>query len=157
MTEWTPLTAIYLETNFFIKAVEGDTETSAPPKRLIDFLRGKPGLAYTSEITFGEVLAPPRRPDALPLHVKRRAYLDLLLWSGFITLIPVSRDLLIETADLRLVSRQKLPDAIHLVSAIHRKCRYLVSSDNDFRKLPKGMLLVKPDVSGVDHLLAALA
>jgi hypothetical protein len=27
--------AVYLETNFFIKAVEGTPETSSPPKRLI--------------------------------------------------------------------------------------------------------------------------
>src|SRR5476649_435131 len=127
--------AVYLESNFFIKAVEGTAETSASPKRLLEVLRKRPGVAVTSEITFAETLAPPRRADALPLHIKRRAYLDLLLWNGFITLIPVSRDILIETADLRVVARMKLPDAIHLVSAIRSKCRFIVSGDSDFKKL----------------------
>jgi predicted nucleic acid-binding protein len=149
--------AVYLETNFFIKAVEGIPEVAGPPKKLIEVLRTKRGLGITSEITFAETLAPPRRSDSLPLHIKRRAYLDLLLWSGFITLIPVTRDVLIETADLRMVARMKLPDAIHLVSAIRSKCRYLVSSDSDFDRLPDGMTQVIPDAEGIGNLLKVLA
>jgi predicted nucleic acid-binding protein len=149
--------AVYLETNFFIKAVEGTADASASPKLLLEALRARPGIAVTSEITFAETLAPPKRADALPLHIKRRAYLDLLLWSGFIALIPVSRDILIETADLRTAAKMKLPDAIHLVSAIRGKCRYLVSADSDFRKLPTGMTLVKPDEQGIKNLLKEFA
>jgi predicted nucleic acid-binding protein len=149
--------AVYLETNFFIKAVEGTAETSSPPKRLIEVLRARPGTAVTSEITFAETLAPARRADALPLHIKRLVYLDLLLWSGFIALIPVSRDILIEIADLRTISRMKLPDAIHLASAIRGQCRYLVSGDNDFDRLPEGLTRVAPDESGIQNLLKVLA
>jgi predicted nucleic acid-binding protein len=47
----------------------------------------------------------------------------------------------------------KLPDAIHLVSAIRSKCRYLVSSDSDFDDLPDGMERVKPDAGGIEGLL----
>jgi predicted nucleic acid-binding protein len=148
---------VYLETTFFIKAVEGQEQASRAPKRLIDVLRARPGTAVTSELTFAETLAPPKRSDALPLHIKRRAYLDLLLWSGFVTLIPVSRDILIETADLRAVHRMKLPDAIHLASAIYAKCRYLVSDDRDFERMPSGMLRMKSDDQGIERLLKALA
>ena len=148
---------VYLETNFFIKAVEGIPEDADPPKKLIEVLRTRPGLAITSEITLAETLAPPRRPDALPLHIKRRVYLDLLVWSRFITLMPVSRDILIDTADLRSVARMKLPDAIHLVSAIRGSCRYIVSSDSDFDRLPRGRTRIAPDVAGIDNLLKALA
>jgi predicted nucleic acid-binding protein len=74
---------IYLDTNVFIKAVEGLDEAASPAKTLIQALRHRRfGIAATSEITFAEVLAPAKRADALPLHMKRRAYLDLLLWSG---------------------------------------------------------------------------
>jgi predicted nucleic acid-binding protein len=156
MTDAATSQPVYLETNFFIKAVEGTPEVANPPKRLIEILRLRPGLGVTSEITFAETLAPPRRADALPLHIKRRAYLDLLLWSGFLTLIPISRDILIETADLRSVARMKLPDAIHLVSAIRGRCRYLVSGDSDFDRLPEGMSPVRPDAVGIDGLLKEL-
>ena len=157
MTEVTPSHSVYLETNFFIKAVEGTSEASAPPKKLIEVLRSRRGIAITSELTFAETLAHPKRADALPLHIKRRVYLDLLLWSGFIALIPVSRDILIETADLRTIVRIKLPDAIHLVSAVRGKCRYLVSADRDFDRLPNGMTRVEPDEQGIASLLKVLA
>jgi predicted nucleic acid-binding protein len=149
--------AIYQETNFFIRAVEGTTEIAEPARELMQALRQHAGVAITSEIPFAEVLAPPKRPEALPLHVKRRAYLDLLLWSGFIKLVPVSRSILIDTADLRVVSRLKLPDAIHLVSAIQTRCRFFVSADRDFDKLPAGMERINPDRDGLSRLIRELS
>ncbi len=157
MTESAGELKIYLETNFFIRAVEGTLEAGASPRKLIELLKRRAGMAVTSEITFAEVLAPPKRPDALPLQVKRRAYLDLLLWSGFIELVPVSRSILMETADVRAVSRLKLPDPIHLASAIQSKCGYFVSADKDFNRLPGGMVRLDPDQGGLSALLARLA
>ena len=149
---------IYLDTNVFIKAVEGLDEAAAPAKTLIKALRHQRfGIAATSEITFAEVLAPPRRPDALPLHMKRRAYLDLLLWSGFVALVPVSRDMFIETAELRAVGKLKLPDAVHLVSAIHARCRFFVSANRDFDKMPDGMERVSCSDDKIARLLEGLS
>jgi predicted nucleic acid-binding protein len=157
MTE-SPASLIYLDTNVFIKAVEGLDEAAAPAKTLIETLRRqRAGTAATSEITFAVVLAPPKRADALPLDVKRRAYLDLLLWSGFVTLIPVSRDVLIETAKLRAMGKFKLPDAVHLVSAIQVRCRFFVSADRDFDKMPEGMERVDCDHDNLPRLLEALS
>jgi predicted nucleic acid-binding protein len=153
MTE-SSVSTIYLDTNVFIRAVEGADEVASPAKRLIETLRRQQaGIAATSEITFAEVLASPKRPDALPLHMKRRAYLDLLVWSAFITLIPVSRDILIQTADLGTVARFKLPDAIHLVSAMRSGCRFFVSTDKDFDKLPLGMERIDPDENGLARII----
>src|ERR1700682_775969 len=87
-----------------------------------------------------------------PPASKRRAYLDLLVWSAFIRLIPVSRDILIETADLSTVAKFKLPDAIHLVSARRSGCRLFVSTDRDFDKLPQGMERINPDEDGLSRL-----
>jgi predicted nucleic acid-binding protein len=149
---------IYLDTNVFIKAVEGLNEAASPAKTLIQALRhGRSGIAATSEITFAEVLAPAKRPDAMPLHMKRRAYLDLLLWSGFVALIPVNRDILIETAALRAMGRLKLPDSVHLVSAIRARCRFFVSADRDFDKMPEGMERVNCDHADLPRLLEALS
>jgi predicted nucleic acid-binding protein len=156
MTESSP-SLIYLDTNVFIKAVEGLDEAAAPAKTLIETLRSRrAGIAATSEITFAEVPAPSKAAGVLPLHIKRRAYLDLLLWSGFIALIPVSRDILIETAALRAVGRFKLPDAVHLASAIQVRCRFFVSADRDFDKIPEGMERVNCDGDGLPRLLTSL-
>lgn len=153
-----PAGVIYLDTNFFIKAVEGTKETAAPAKKLIEILRQRPaGVAVTSEITFAEVLAPSRRADALSPAIKRRVYLDLLLWSKFIGLIPVSRSILIETANLRVAAPLKLPDAVHLTSAIQSGCRFFVSTDKDFSRLPAGMERVNFDEESLSRLIRELS
>jgi predicted nucleic acid-binding protein len=157
MTE-SPSSLIYLDTNIFIKAVEGLDEAATPAKMLIKALRHRrSGIAATSEITFAEVLAPPKRPDALPLQMKRRAYLDLLLSSGFVAPVPVSRDILIETAALRATGSLRLPDAVHLVSAIRIRCRFFVSAARDFDKMPEGMERVSCDHDGLHRLLEGLS
>ena len=125
---------------------------------MIEILRLRAaGIAVTSKITFAEVLAPSRRLDALSPSIKRRVYLDLLLWSKFIGLIPVSRSILIETANLRVVAPLKLPDAIHLTSAIQSGCRFFVSTDKDFSKLPVGMERVNFDEESLSRLIQELS
>jgi predicted nucleic acid-binding protein len=149
---------IYLDTNVFIKAVEGLDEAAIPAKKLIWALRQQPsGIAATGEITFAEVLAPSKQAHALPLQTKRRTYLDLLLRSGFVTLVSVTRDILIETAALRALGRFKLPDAVHLVSAIQVRCRFFVSADRDFNKLPGDMERMNCDDDGLSRLLGELS
>ena len=86
----------------------------------------------TSELTLAEVLAGPELPHS-PLV--RRTYLELIVFSKFLDLVPISRESLCESADLRFAHREthgkklKLADAIHLVTAIRSKCRYFVSAD----------------------------
>jgi predicted nucleic acid-binding protein len=147
---------VYVDSNVFIYAVEGVPATAAPAKELITFLRAQRELMVTSEATLAEVLAPSKGRGAWPLQIKRRVYFDLLVWSGAVNLVPVTRDLLIRTADLRKKAPLKLVDAIHLVSAIHTKCRFLVTGDAHFKKLPAGMILVKPSAEGVRNLLLVL-
>jgi len=148
---------IYVDSNVLIYAVEGVPATAEPAKRLITFLRANRNLMFTSEISLGEVLAPPKRRGAWPLHTKRRVYLDLLVFSGTATLIPVSRDILIGTAELRKTIPLKLPDAIHLLSAIRWDCKFMVSGDAHFKRLPPNMVHVLPDDRGIDSLLRDIA
>lgn len=147
---------VYVDSNVFIYAVEGVPATAAPAKELIRFLRAQRELMVTSEATLAEVLAPSKGRGAWPLQTKRRVYFDLLVWSGAVNLVPVTRDLLIRTADLRKMAPLKLVDAIHLVSAIHTKCKFLVTGDAHFKKLPADMILVKPSAEGVRNLLRVL-
>jgi predicted nucleic acid-binding protein len=89
MTESTT-SIIYLDTNVFIKAVEGTDEAAAPAKRLT-------------------------------------------------------------------VARLKLPDAVHLVCAKRSGCRFFVSTDKDFDRLPQGMERVDPDENGLSRLIRELS
>ncbi|HML13318.1 MAG TPA: PIN domain-containing protein [Xanthobacteraceae bacterium] len=148
---------VYVDSNVLIYAVEGVQGTAAPAKELIKFLRGHRGLIFTSEISLAEVLAPSKRRGAWPLRAKRRVYLDLLVFSGAVQLVPVTREILIRTADLRQIAAMKLPDAIHLESAIRSGCRFLVTGDTNFKKLPPNVKKITPDEDGIRNLLEALA
>jgi predicted nucleic acid-binding protein len=149
---------VYVDANPFVYLVEGSERDAEPIKALFDNLRVRPGCAVTSELTLAEVLAGAHPPP------HRRAYLELIIWSRIFDLQPVSRDILIETADYRRISRRqggtetmvKLPDAIHVVTAIRTRCSWLLSNDTGLR-LPDGMHLVRPDSDGVAQLIQELS
>ena len=152
---------LYLDSMVFIYFAEGDGTTRPPAGLLFEHLRETPGAAVT--LTIAEVLAPRSNADRelenaapyLPPDVKRRVYLDLLVRSRFVQLCAVSRSILQETANLRVVSPQKLPDAIHVVTAISEGCRMFVSADRKIR-VPEGMVKIAPDADGVARVLEAL-
>jgi hypothetical protein len=102
MTDQRQESLVYIDANAFIYAVEGGDALAGSIKALFERLRELPGTAVTSELTLAEVL--PRAP--LPRH--RRSYFDLLVWSGIFDLSPVSRGILVETADYR---RMRLVEA----------------------------------------------
>jgi predicted nucleic acid-binding protein len=155
-----PLPLVYLDTNFFVRALESSgSEADAAASLLCEF-RNHPGSATTSELTLAELTAPIDRPNALPLAKRRRMYLGLLIWNKFIELAPVSREILLDTADFRAAARQqgmkiKLPDAIHMVTAIKARCTYVLTSDQGFH-FPEGITALKPDIAGLGTLTRAL-
>jgi predicted nucleic acid-binding protein len=133
----------YLDPNVFIDALEGADSIALPIKALFEAARSKPGALVTSELTLAEVLAPSRRGGRPP--DLRRRYLDLIVWGGVVDLRPVSRDVIYETVELRPYAPLKLPDAIHLATAILAGCRYLVTRDEGFRNMPAGMQRMAPE------------
>ncbi|MGB7102598.1 MAG: PIN domain-containing protein [Xanthobacteraceae bacterium] len=156
MTDEAPAPIIYVDANPFSYFVDGDEDIARHLKPFFDFLREKPGLAMTSELTLAEVLAK-ASPDA------RRGY--FIVWSNLFQLHPVTRDILIDTADYRRVSRKarpdgtratiKLPDAIHVVTAIRCRCRAFPSADADLR-VPVEMAVFEPSEAGVANLIRGI-
>jgi len=159
MTEETPDSIVYIDANPFIYFIDGEDDVANCLKPFFEFLKGRPGLAMTSELTLAEVLAK-ARADA------RRNYFNLIVWSNLFRLQPVTRDILIDTADYRRASRRarpdgtmatvKLPDAIHVVTAIRSRCRAFLSADTSLR-LPVEMAGFEPNEAGVDNLIRGIA
>ncbi len=149
---------LYVDTNPFIYFIQGDDSVAAPVKELFGVFKKRPGLAVTSELTLAEIL--PKAEGPL-----RRACLDLIVWSGAFDLRPVTREILIETADYRRASAAesddgrksmvKLPDAIHVVTAIRSGCRRILSNDAKLR-LPAGYQRVAPDGVSISALVQEL-
>jgi predicted nucleic acid-binding protein len=80
-----------------------------------------------------------------------------MVWSGAVTLYPITRDVIYECNELRSVVSLKLPDAIHMATAILTKCRFLISRDRDFRRTPAWMEQVDPAANDVARVVAALS
>jgi len=143
---------IYLDTNVFIYAFEGDPNEVRHLLIFFEFLQFHDGLAMTSELTLAELFASSREHH----HSRRIVYENLLIGEEFIELRPVTRSILIETADLRKQHRLKLPDAIHVVTALQGQCRYFLSADRDGRRLPGEMMHVQPTAEGIQNVMESL-
>ena len=147
---------VYLDSNVFIIGFEFPAKISQPIQELLAALDKIPKTLVTSEITLAELLAPPKRTNDFPIDRKFELYCDLLIWRGFVDLLPVSRQILMETAYLRQNWPFKLPDAIHVVSAQVASCAFFMSANSDMKQLPGPMRLVRPDAAGVATVLGAL-
>ena|SRR6516164_1764421 len=155
MTEEATTPIVYVDANPFIYFIDGDETIARRLKPFFEFLRERPASAIRSELTLVEVLAK-ARPDA------RRNYFNLILWSNLFQLQPVTRDILIDTADYRRASQRqrpdgtkatvKLPDAIHVVTAIKARCREFLSADGGL-KLPVEIGPYGVDQAGIADLM----
>lgn len=143
---------LYLDTNVFIRAFEAGPDLAGPARLLFTELEQRPGRAITSELTIAELLAPVKLEGSMAVADKLTLY-DAFFARGSIELAPVSRDVLRQTALLRQDFSQKLPDAIHIVTALQTGCLHLMSSDKDAKRLLPSMIRLLPDAAGVAHAL----
>jgi predicted nucleic acid-binding protein len=150
MTSTGEVPRLYLDANVFIYAIEGSADIADPLRQLFDLFRTNRGIGVTSELTLAEVL--PRAST-----VQRQSYLNMIVWSGIFDLRPVSRDILIETAEYRKnAGMPRLPDAIHVVTAVRADCRTILSADLRL-KLPDGYSLVSPAANNLVRLIQELS
>ncbi|MBO6756466.1 MAG: PIN domain-containing protein [Roseibium sp.] len=125
---------VYLDTNIFILLGEGvQDERRAALLELVASQRdGEQPSLCTSELTLAELLVDPFRNGDEDLV---RLY-DSWIVEGksWLTVHPVSRDLLLTAAFLRSeFSALKLPDAIHVSTAIELECSHILTFH---RRLP---------------------
>ena len=92
--------------------------------RLIEFAERDRLQLVTSELTLSEVLVGPTR---LGDDILATAYLDLLTDDPIFELLPVTRDILIESSQIRARSSARLPDFVHVATAMLSCCRLIVS------------------------------
>jgi predicted nucleic acid-binding protein len=154
MTDVSVTSRLYLDSNVFIYALEGAPDVATKLQVLFDIFQARAGSAVTSELALAEIL--PKAADW-----QRRYYLDLIIWRQIFELRPVSRDVLLETASYRRAARvegagmPKLPDAIHVVTAMQSGCFRILSGD---RRLcvPAGYSVIYPDFDGISRLIQEL-
>lgn len=119
---------LYLDANIFIYAFENN---DAVARKLLEFISlnpaSSPPFLATSELTLAELMVDPIRKNNDRLI---EVYDNLTIGNAFIKVAPVSRDVLWHAALLRAeYASLRLPDAIHLSSAILLGCSQLLTGD----------------------------
>jgi predicted nucleic acid-binding protein len=159
---------LYMDTNIFISALENNDDVS---KKLLELISlnesGAKPVLMTSEIALAELVVHPlRRNDTRLLEI----YDNITIGNAFISVGTVSREVLWYAAILRAEhSSLKLPDAIHLATAMLSGCKYFLTSDTRLKgtytisPFPQAFLqvsaqtrIVRPELPILDQLLSEL-
>ena len=164
---------IYLDTNIFVHAFERvPLHGREISNELVMFLARKPGSTQpailTSQFTFAELWVKPyqvKNDDLINL------YDNLAYSSNFIEVHSVDLVVLRGAAVLR--SRYpslKMPDALHISTAIRHQCKYFLTSDLRIKETYETIIdrlgdqrrmftttVVRPDIETLDRLTVELA
>lgn len=132
---------VYLDTNVLIYFVEGAEPYLPVLTPLFGMFADGRASAVTSELALAETLPKPLqagRPDLVAI------YEELLTSSAWLTVLPVARSVLSDAARLRAQLGLRLPDAIHVATAMVAGCGVLLSNDLRLRA-PEGLQVLRLD------------
>lgn len=116
----------YLDTNIFIYATEVHNDTGIRARQVLRKIEDGELEAVTSEITLAEVL---RGGNALLNAIIFDGYIDLLTARRGLQILPISRDILIGSARLKVARKIDLTDAIHVATALAAGCGAFLTED----------------------------
>jgi predicted nucleic acid-binding protein len=134
---------IYLDTNIVIYTVEGFAQYAAQIQALLDAMDAGEVSVVTSELTLAEVLVGPLKTQNLAIQ---QTYRSFLTSTATFVVPPVSRDILEESAQLRANTKLKLPDAIHMATALRHQCDSFLTNDDVFKSLNLTQVRMLSDV-----------
>lgn len=124
---------LYLDTNVFIYFVEASPLFAGVVHALFAAINAGAVEALTSELTLAELLVQPMREGRLDIAARYTAGLSA---PSPIRTVEVSRQLLIDSAELRATYGGKLPDAVHMVTAAATGCDRLITADAKMKAPP---------------------
>jgi predicted nucleic acid-binding protein len=143
---------IYLDSDVFITAMETPGAQSDHAWWIIHAVDEGTIIAVTSELTLAEVLVKPMQLNDAEFVA---AYEKMIVADGRFEVIPIRRDILVGAARLRARRNSiRLPDAIHIATALATECMFMVSDDQQLHAVDEvKMLGVTPFT--VSDILAA--
>lgn len=126
---------VYFDTNVFIYAIDGHDAYYDLLLRLFDYIEVNNLQIVTSELTLAECLVKPEKDDNTAAIA---TYKQHIRTSDRLKVKSVSRHILIASAQVRNQLGLKLPDAIHMATAIEQECKTFITNDRKLRS-PEGM------------------
>jgi predicted nucleic acid-binding protein len=126
---------VYLDSNVFIAAMENPGAHSDHAWWIIDAVEQSRIVGVTSEITLAEILV---KPIELGDRDLAAAYEQMIMPSANFEVLQVQREILIGAAHMRARrSSTRLPDAIHVSTALASRCSHFVSDDQRLHSIDK--------------------
>jgi predicted nucleic acid-binding protein len=133
---------VYLDTSPIIYSVEKHADYWQLLTTLWQSLKGGEIEVFTSELTLLETLVQPIKQNNQTLV---SAY-ESLLTTTEINLLPISLDILRESANFRATQNLKTPDAIHAATAFSANCDYLITNDDGFKRISNINVIILSEV-----------
>ena len=141
---------VYLDSNVFITALEHAGARSDHAWWILEAVENGEIVGATSEITLAEVLV---KPKELGVKELASAYEHMIASGPNFEVLAVRRDILAAAADIRARHLSvRLPDAVHIASAVTMDCEFFVSNDKGI-KVPETMRLLPLTPFVVDDVL----
>ena len=104
-------------------------------------------MVITSELTLLEVLVKPLKVGDITTATIFRT---VPRHSPDVYMLPISQNILEESARLRATLGLKTPDALHVATAILSDCVLFLTNDYAFRRVSEMNVVVLDEVSGLD-------
>jgi predicted nucleic acid-binding protein len=133
---------VYLDTSPIIYSVEKHADYWQLLTPLWQSLKANEIEVYTGELTLLETLVQPIKQNNQRLI---SAY-ESLLTTTEINLLPISLDILRESANFRATQNLKTPDAIHAATAFSANCEYLITNDDGFKRVSNINVIILKDL-----------
>lgn len=143
LLEAIPSGIVYLDTNIWIYTLENYAAYSQDLTALFQAIDNGTLKAITSELTLAEILvAPIQREDVAQQEICKQFIRN----TETLSVLPISQDILIEAAKVRARTSIKLPDAIHLATAIGAGCTAFLTNDRQLKKVTDIPVILLSDV-----------
>jgi predicted nucleic acid-binding protein len=122
---------LYLDTSILIRCVEGNGEEKAAALRWIDRAESAQGGTIVSSLfARAECLVKPIREESVEL----RQSFDMFFAQSGIVFLSVSDSILERATLIRAKYFLKMPDSIHIATALEASCSAAVMRDDPMRK-----------------------
>jgi len=124
---------VYLDAQILIYSVERHPRYAERLRALWNAVDEERLRVYSSELTYLETLVLPLRRGDSQLISDYESFLE----KAMTALLPISRNILLETARLRAsLSSLRTPDALHAASALSAGLDAFLTNDHAFLKVP---------------------
>jgi predicted nucleic acid-binding protein len=123
---------IYFDTNVWIYAVESYPAFIQELLALLQSIDQGNQIAITSELSLAEVLVKPLQERN---QTRQEAYKRAIVNRKNVFVVPVLRELLIDAAQVRADTGLKLPDAIHVATAVRSQRTTFLTNDDHLKSL----------------------